>query len=242
MADIDEKRIVSISDGDQSIPIYWGIEAKDIKYNNAIVMATVIARRIDKQNLWDGLLHFKERVKSFTIRSPHKINLIDINDELTFKVQNPINISFTENIEPFSVNVRIKNNLLTLKDTLSEPTSPRLPLTSTALYSTNISDTSIYIEFRNPVNLGTGTLDENVGAFQVLVTVGTTTYYPNITSISLDSSVSGVVLNLDSDIMKDSTQVITVIYDADIGTFESNASGNKMTGFQTSFNYVSNDE
>lgn len=243
VADIDKKRIISISDGEKSMPVYWGIAAKDIKYNNAIIMATVIARRIDKQNLWDGLLHFKESFKYFTIKSnSNKFVLEDINDNMIFDKRNPINFVFTENIDSFNINAQSKKILSPLTDTLPIPTAPRLPFSATALYAKNIGDNVIYIELRNPINIGDGTFEDNIGAFNVLVTVGTTTYYPNIINISLDNGVNDILLTLDSDIMKNSTQVITVTYDGNVGTFEDSANGGKIAGFQTSFNYATDND
>lgn len=241
VADIDTKRITSVSDGENAMPVYWGVAAKDIKYNNAIIMATVIARRIDKQNLWDGLLHFKEKTKRFNIHPFSKINTFTFIDTMQTDVKNPISQSFTEDFGTVNIKPFLPISVLPFKEEFPTPTAARLPFTAIPLYSINKSDTSIYIELRNPISIGNGTIEGNIAAFQVLVTVGTTTYYPKITNLSLDVGKHVIWLDLDSDIMNQSTQVITVIYDADIGTIEDSINTGKISGFQTSFNYASNE-
>lgn len=239
MADIDTKKIISISDGANAMPINWGINVSDIRYNNAIIMATAIARRIDKQNLWNGLINVKEKVPSFSIKKPtYKFTAKGITDELIFDVQKGIQKSFSEGVKTISIN---RPNWTTeilghIKESFPIPTAEKLPIGTVPLLSGNLSKNTLYVELRNPINIGAGTLIENITAFSVIVTVNVTTYYPNITSIDLTGQ-NTIKLVLDEDIMEQSTQVITVLYDASKGTLEDSFNGGMVASFQTSFNY-----
>lgn len=239
MSDIDNKKITSISDGSNAVPILWSINAKDIRYNNAIIMATVIARKMDKQNLWNGLINIKEKVAPFNIKKPsYKVIVPGITEILKENIQEGIKKSFAETIG--ATIVQRPNNKVTLLGTIKEsfpiPTAEKLPVGTTPLAAGNLSKNVLYIELRNPINIGVLNEQENLSAFQVIVTVGTTTYYPDILNMSLTGQ-NTIQLTLDSNIMEESTQVITVSYDANKGSLEDSFNGGQVTSFQTSFNY-----
>lgn len=240
MSDLDNKRIISISDGANAMPVLWSINAKEIKYNNAIVMATAIARRVDKQNLWNGLINVTENIKSFKIKVPTKITVGTIKDKL-YDEQDQIlppmiKYTFSEDIRTVSITEPKHISIGGIKESFPTPTAEKLPIGTQPLAAGNLSTTTLYVETRNPINVGSGTDTENIQAFTIIVTVGTTTYYPTITK--LEVSQTQIIITLDSEVMKDSTQAISILYDSNLGTLQDSFNGGKVANFQTSFIYA----
>lgn len=236
MGNIDTKRITSVSDGGNAVPVQWSVNATDIKYNNAIIMATTIARRIDKQYLWNGLITNTEKVGYFNINPPTKITHFTFKDNLICKVQDVEKYSFIENVSTFSINKPEKIQIGAIKEYFPIPTAAKLPLGTTPLLAENLSKNTLFIEMRNPINIGNSTEEANLLAFKVIVTVNMETYYPEITTLELTGQ-NTIVLTLNSEIMAESTQVITVLYDSSLGTLEDSFNGDIVASFQTSFNY-----
>lgn len=240
MGNIDTKRITSISDGGNAVPVQWSVNATDIKYNNAIIMATTIARRIDKQYLWNGLITNTEKVRYFNINPKTKKIKMNpsITDTLIFNKQVPLPLTIEERVDSVKIKYSHKMSVKNIKESFPAPTQPRLPLTSTPLFSKNEGTKTIYIEMRNPINIGEGSEEENKNAFSVLVTVDTQTYYPIITNVSLETGLNVIIINLEEEIMSQSTQNIAVIYNSELGTIEDSFNGGKIASFQTSFIYT----
>ena len=240
-----KKRIISISDGANAMPVLWSINAKEIKYNNAIVMATAIARRVDKQNLWNGLINMTEKVNTFTIYPiKEKVKAIGLKDILVqYKPQG--NLSgipdvITERFGEVYIN---KPKTFSIKGTIKEsfpiPTAPKLPTTAEPIFADNLSNTILYVELRNPINLGSYTEQDYIDnrAFSIIVTIGTTqtTLYPYAMELTGQNTIQ---LSFTETLMEESTQRITVLYDAEKGDLQDSFNGGLVNAFQATFNYT----
>lgn len=245
MSDIDSKRIISISDGANAMPVLWSINAKEIKYNNAIVMATAIARRVDKQNLWNGLINMTEKVNAFNIYPiKEKVKTIVFKDTLVqYKPQGNlpgIPDVITERFGEVYIN---KPKTISIKGTIKEsfpiPTAPKLPTTTEPILADNLSNTILYVELRNPINLGSYTEQDYIDnqAFSIIVTIGTTqtTLYPYAMELTGQNTIQ---LSFTETIMEESTQRITVLYDAEKGDLQDSFNGGLVNAFQATFNYT----
>ena len=245
MSDIDKKRIISISDGANAMPVLWSINAKEIKYNNAIVMATAIARRVDKQNLWNGLINMTEKVNAFNIYPiKEKVKTIVFKDTLVqYKPQGNlpgIPDVITERFGEVYIN---KPKTISIKGTIKEsfpiPTAPKLPTTTEPIFADNLSNTILYVELRNPINLGSYTEQDYIDnrAFSIIVTIGTTqtTLYPYAIELTGQNTIQ---LSFTETIMEESTQRITVLYDAEKGDLQDSFNGGLVNAFQATFNYT----
>ena len=245
MSDIDKKRIISISDGANAMPVLWSINAKEIKYNNAIVMATAIARRVDKQNLWNGLINMTEKVNAFNIYPiKEKVKTIVFKDTLVqYKPQGNlpgIPDVITERFGEVYIN---KPKTISIKGTIKEsfpiPTAPKLPTTTEPILADNLSNTILYVELRNPINLGSYTEQDYIDnrAFSIIVTIGTTqtTLYPYAIELTGQNTIQ---LSFTETIMEESTQRITVLYDAEKGDLQDSFNGGLVNAFQATFNYT----
>ena len=245
MSDIDSKRIISISDGANAMPVLWSINAKEIKYNNAIVMATAIARRVDKQNLWNGLINVTEKVNAFNIYPiKEKVKTIVFKDTLVqYKPQENlpgIPDVITERFGEVYIN---KPKTISIKGTIKEsfpiPTAPKLPTTTEPILADNLSNTILYVELRNPINLGSYTEQDYIDnqAFSIIVTIGTTqtTLYPYAIELTGQNTIQ---LSFTETIMEESTQRITVLYDAEKGDLQDSFNGGLVNAFQATFNYT----
>ena len=245
MSDIDKKRIISISDGANAMPVLWSINAKEIKYNNAIVMATAIARRVDKQNLWNGLINMTEKVNAFNIYPiKEKVKTIVFKDTLVqYKPQG--NLSgipdvITERFGEVYIN---KPKTISIKGTIKEsfpiPTAPKLPTTAEPILADNLSNTILYVELRNPINLGSYTEQDYIDnrAFSIIVTIGTTqtTLYPYAMELTAQNTIQ---LSFTETLMEESTQRITILYDAEKGDLQDSFNGGLVNAFQATFNYT----
>ena len=245
MSDIDKKRIISISDGANAMPVLWSINAKEIKYNNAIVMATAIARRVDKQNLWNGLINMTEKVNAFNIYPiKEKVKTIVFKDTLVqYKPQGNlpgIPDVITERFGEVYIN---KPKTISIKGTIKEsfpiPTAPKLPTTTEPIFADNLSNTILYVELRNPINLGSYTEQDYIDnqAFSIIVTIGTTqtTLYPYAMELIGQNTIQ---LSFTETLMEESTQRITVLYDAEKGDLQDSFNGGLVNAFQATFNYT----
>ena len=245
MSDIDKKRIISISDGANAMPVLWSINAKEIKYNNAIVMATAIARRVDKQNLWNGLINMTEKVNAFNIYPiKEKVKTIVFKDTLVqYKPQGNlpgIPDVITERFGEVYIN---KPKTISIKGTIKEsfpiPTAPKLPTTTEPIFADNLSNTILYVELRNPINLGSYTEQDYIDnqAFSIIVTIGTTqtTLYPYAMELTGQNTIQ---LSFTETLMEESTQRITVLYDAEKGDLQDSFNGGLVNAFQATFNYT----
>ena len=245
MSDIDKKRIISISDGANAMPVLWSINAKEIKYNNAIVMATAIARRVDKQNLWNGLINMTEKVNAFNIYPiKEKVKTIVFKDTLVqYKLQGNlpgIPDVITERFGEVYIN---KPKTISIKGTIKEsfpiPTASKLPTTTEPILADNLSNTILYVELRNPINLGSYTEQDYIDnrAFSIIVTIGTTqtTLYPYAIELTGQNTIQ---LSFTETLMEESTQRITVLYDAEKGDLQDSFNGGLVNAFQATFNYT----
>ena len=238
MGDIDNKRITSVSDGESSIPIYWGTSAKDIKFNNAIVMATVIARKIDKQNLWDGMLHFKEKTSGFIIKPYTKIGTYSLEDNLIVNIQTPININFSEIFN--GVNIITDTNMYDFENfqvVLPVPTEPKLPISDNGILSYNTDSTHINIEMRNPVCIDENYIEATKKAFNIKLVLEDSIYYPSIIEWSFTGQ-NTITLVVDDDILPQAVGTINITYNNGVGYIEDAVNGGYIKTFQTSFNYT----
>ena len=246
MSDIDKKRIISISDGANAMPVLWSINAKEIKYNNAIVMATAIARRVDKQNLWNGLINMTEKVNAFNIYPiKEKVKTIVFKDTLVqYKLQGNLPGIPDVITEKFGeVYINKPKTTISIKGTIKEnfpiPTAPKLPTTAEPILADNLSNTILYVELRNPINLGSYTEQDYIDnrAFSIIVTIGTTqtTLYPYAMELTGQNTIQ---LSFTETIMEESTQRITVLYDAEKGDLQDSFNGGLVNAFQATFNYT----
>ena len=58
--DLQQKKIIGISDGEVAMPVFYNEEIQDTKYFytcNVIALAATIARTIDKDNLFRGVFY-----------------------------------------------------------------------------------------------------------------------------------------------------------------------------------------
>ena len=246
MSDIDKKRIISISDGANAMPVLWSINAKEIKYNNAIVMATAIARRVDKQNLWNGLINMTEKVNAFNIYPiKEKVKTIVFKDTLVqYKPQGNLPGIPDVITEKFGeVYINKPKTTISIKGTIKEnfpiPTAPKLPTTAEPILADNLSNTILYVELRNPINLGSYTEQDYIDnrAFSIIVTIGTTQtiLYPYAMELTGQNTIQ---LSFTETIMEESTQRITVLYDAEKGDLQDSFNGGLVNAFQATFNYT----
>ena len=227
------------------MPVLWSINAKEIKYNNAIVMATAIARRVDKQNLWNGLINMTEKVNAFNIYPiKEKVKTIVFKDTLVqYKPQGNlpgIPDVITERFGEVYIN---KPKTISIKGTIKEsfpiPTAPKLPTTTEPILADNLSNTILYVELRNPINLGSYTEQDYIDnqAFSIIVTIGTTqtTLYPYAMELTGQNTIQ---LSFTETLMEESTQRITVLYDAEKGDLQDSFNGGLVNAFQATFNYT----
>ena len=223
MSDVDEKRIEFVSDTDVNIPVRWKTEATDLRWNNAIAMAVTIARKIDNSNLWDGYLHFRERVGTFKI-NPFTLSTTDIEDELIFNVQNPIDFSFTENvayhyITPFTL--------------MTTDITDSMPCVTDSVYSTD--STTIYIEMTNPIS--SSSPNSNIKAFEITATFGGVRYTFNPTNAEI-SDVSRIKLTVTD--MGQVSGEVNILYKSELGNIKSCVTDDYIDSFNRAFTYTMN--
>lgn len=220
MADIDEKRIAFVSDTDVSVPIRWSANATDIKWNNAIVLATTIARTIDRMNLWDGYLHFREKTGYFKINT-FILNTSEINDELDLHAENPVSLSFNEDVPYHRI---VPAVLMTSNIATSFPNSP--------YQAYCIDNTTIYVEMANPIY--SNDVSANINAFEITATFGGIQYTTNPVNVTLNDT-SGITLTVD-----DLSQVVgevNVLYKSEMGNLMDSMNNVKIDSFNKGFTY-----
>lgn len=220
MADIDEKRITSISDTDISIPVRWANSATEIRWNNAIAMAVTIARTIDRMNLWDGYLHFKEKTGYFKIEE-RLFKTSNISDKFNVDIENPIGLMFTEFIPYNSINIPFFKTSDIVESMPCEPMS---------VYSTD--DSTIYIEMSNPIY--SNNASENIAAFEITATFGGLKYTFNPKQVVLND-VSGIALTVEN--MSQATGEINVLYRSEKGNLMSSITDTSVDSFNKAFTY-----
>ena len=220
VADIDEKRITGVSDSDVTIPIRWSTNAKDLKWNNAIAMGVTIARTIDKMNLWDGYLHFKERVKPPSIRQ-QLVRTSQITEELILDVQEYIDLVFTE-----IVDTRIRPTRVYTSDI-----SAVLPYSVNSTYREG--DTVIYIVMDNPVY--SDNIAANTGAFTVTGTFGGVMYTMQPEAVELSDHNT---IKLTTSSFAQASGEVSVLYKAENGNIMRYLDAEKLNSFNTTFTYT----
>ena len=197
-------------------------------------------------NPWDGYIRIRETLSEFTHRRKWRKKHEKIRDTLIFVLPEMLKPSAEEKISEFTKRIdwRKKHEEMTA----STPFAWSPIITSPPpLKAENISDTEVNIEMRNPVTAD-GIVTPN--AFSMLITTGTETVEIKAVSVMLDSmsefsdgSFGSVIhLTFDTDIMKDSTQSITVLYNSDVGNLRDALNDVPCDNFQTSFIYVPKEE
>ena len=197
-------------------------------------------------NPWDGYIRIRETLSEFTHRRKWRKKHEKIRDTLIFVLPEMLKPSAEEKISEFTKRIdwRKKHEEMTA----STPFAWSPIITSPPpLKAENISDTEVNIEMRNPVTTD-GIVTPN--AFSMLITTGTETVEIKAVSVMLDSmsefsdgSFGSVIhLTFDTDIMKDSTQSITVLYNSDVGNLRDALNDVPCDNFQTSFIYVPKEE
>lgn len=197
-------------------------------------------------NPWDGYIRIRETLSEFTHRRKWRKKHEKIRDTLIFVLPEMLKPSAEEKISEFTKRIdwRKKHEEMTA----STPFAWSPIITSPPpLKAENISDTEVNIEMRNPVTAD-GIVAPN--AFSMLITTGTETAEIKAVSVMLDSmsefsdgSFGSVIhLTFDTDIMKDSTQSITVLYNSDVGNLRDALNDVPCDNFQTSFIYVPKEE
>ena len=223
MSDIDEKRIISISDGENAMPVRWGASATEMRWNNAIAMAVAIARRMDKMNLWDGYLDFIVRATGFKVNK-NRIKLNDtVSETLVFNKQLPIDITFNVNYLGF----KITPKKIKLNNTVAE----NMPITVEKSYS--LDDTTIIIEFNNSIY--SNDLNANLEAFSVTATFGGVMYTVHPTEI-VQTGTSTLSLTISS--LEQASGSVSILYANELGNLMSNATSKAVPSFNTSFTYT----
>ena len=197
-------------------------------------------------NPWDGYIRIRETLFEFTHRRKWRKKHEKNRDTLIFVLPEMLKPSAEEKISEFTKRMdwRKKHEEMTA----STPFAWSPIITSPPpLKAENISDTEVNIEMRNPVTAD-GIVTAN--AFSMLITTGTETAEIKAVSVMLDSmsefsdgSFGSVIhLTFDTDIMKDSTQSITVLYNSDVGNLRDALNDVPCDNFQTSFIYVPKEE
>ena len=220
MSDVDEKRIEFVSDTDVNIPVRWKTEATDLRWNNAIAMAVTIARTIDKMNLWDGYLHFKERTGYFKIEE-QLFNPSNISDDFIVDIARPIGLTFTETIPYHSIDVPL---FKTSNITESMPCEPM------SVY--NIDSSTIYIEMSNPIY--SNDASANISAFEITTIFGGLQYTFNPTQVVLND-VSGITLTVED--MSQATGEVNILYRSEKGNIMSSVTNTPIDSFNRAFTY-----
>lgn len=220
MSDVDEKRIEFVSDTDVNIPVRWKTEATDLRWNNAIAMAVTIARKIDNSNLWDGYLHFKERIGYFKIEE-QLFKTSNISDDFIVDIARPIGLTFTETIPYHSIDVPL---FKTSNITESMPCEPM------SVY--NIDSSTIYIEMSNPIY--SNDASANISAFEITTIFGGLQYTFNPTQVVLND-VSGITLTVED--MSQATGEVNVLYRSEKGNLMSSITNTSVGSFNKAFTY-----
>lgn len=220
VADIDEKRITSITDTDIAIPVRWAAPATEIRWNNAIAMAVTIARTVDKMNLWDGYLHFKERTGYFKIEE-QLFKTYNLLDNFNVGIETPIGLMFTESVPYHSIDVPL---FKTSNITESMPCEPML------VY--NRDNSTIYIEMSNPIY--SNDVSVNISAFEITTIFGGLQYTFNPTQVILNN-VSGITLTVED--MSQATGEVNVLYRSEKGNLMSSITNTSVGSFNKAFTY-----
>ena len=221
MSDIDKKRITSISDGENAIPVRWGASATEIRWNNAIAMAVAIARRMDKMNLWDGYLSFTEKTGYFKIEE-QLFKTSNILDNFVVDIARPIGLTFTETIPYHSIDV--PPLFKTSNITESMPCEPM------SVY--NIDSSTIYIEMSNPIY--SNDASANISAFEITTIFGGLQYTFNPTQVILND-VSGITLTVED--MSQATGEVNILYRSEKGNMMSSVTNTPIDSFNRAFTY-----
>ena len=220
MSDVDEKRIEFVSDTDVNIPVRWKTEATDLRWNNAIAMAVTIARKIDKMNLWDGYLHFKERTGYFKIEE-QLFKTSNISDDFNADIEAPIGLMFTVSVPYHSIDVPL---FKTSNITESMPCEPM------SVY--NIDSSTIYIEMSNPIYSNDASV--NISAFEITTIFGGLQHTFNPTQVVLND-VSGITLTVED--MSQATGEVNVLYRSEKGNLMSSITNTSVGSFNKAFTY-----
>lgn len=221
LADIDTKRITGISDSEVVIPVRWGANATDLRWNNAIALGVTIARSIDRMNLWDGYLHFKESVPAFNL-SFGLFKTSEISDELNLNTQSGISLPFAEVIPYHSIEFTFKTSDI----------SAAFPV-NYVVKAYAESDTIIYVEMYNPVY--SSNLSANTGAFSITATFGGVMYtvYPSSVEI-----IGYNLIKLTLDSFEQASGEISVLYKKELGNIKKHEDGDYLDSFNVAFTYT----
>ena len=220
MSDINEKKITFVSDTDVSMPVRWNAEAKDIRWNNAIAMAVVISRKLDKRNLWDGYLSFSLKTGTFKMAKP-KMKLNEkYTDSLSASADVPLCMNFSETADWYGL----------IRQTFDTYLSDSMPYGVEEINA--INDTTIRIAFSNPIF--SSKITDNINAITVTATFGEAEYISNPISIDLDG-VNGILLTVPS--LEQVTDEVSVLYEAEKGNIMCSATGNRLNSFNAAFTY-----
>lgn len=218
MSDVVNNRIVGVSDIEKVIPVAWGISATELYWHNAVIMGTVIARKIDKANLWDGTLNFKESVPKIKMNNLN-MKMQIVSDDLTFGQPYMHNFIISENITKHTMNT-INMNSQIITDNL-----PKTPVSAT-----NNGYTIIYVHMYNPIF--STNVSANLSAFEITALFGGTVYTLSPTSIEL-SGINTIKLTVDS--LETATGNINVLYKSELGNLTSNIDNSLINSFNISF-------
>lgn len=196
-------------------------------------------------NPWDGYIRIEQPVPEFK-----KTKLIKtfgkIKDTMSYRLPEVIRRGLSEKTPEFVKRLDRRIKYEAFRGYLPNSWSP-LATSPPPLKSGNLSDTEVYIEMRNPVTAD-GAVIPN--AFSLLITIGAETVEIKAVSVLLDNmsefadGAFGSVIHLvfDTDIMKTTTQSITVLYNSEVGNLRDVFNNAPCDNFQTSFVYAQKEE
>lgn len=213
-------KITGISDGTHLIPVSWklnaGVADKDVSIHNAIIMGTIMARKIDTMRLWDGTLSFSQQVGTFSISGYTGGTAVALAENiLTANCEN--NYTYAEIVAPVAI-IGYAPAMAAVQAIL--PT-----INSVSIYNTD--DTNIIVEFDNPVYCD----DETILGFSFTALIG------QVSNEMIPTAIAQIGLNKIQFTFNDFSDVntIVVIYNNETGNIKNNNDGSLINYFAKTF-------
>lgn len=230
MGDVHTDKIVGVAQNGKTMNVWWTNNATEIYWNNAIIMASSIARTISTGTLWDGFLHFTEKIPStyFIEKVWGKCSLGDITDTLTFNHEEPINFSFAESVPAFIENEWQSMSIATITDDMPA-------LVANILEVGNLSNTEVYFELANPIKATDAELTASLSAFTVygIYATGRLEFTPTAITRLGQSEFKLTVSSLAG-----ATGDVGIIYDSSKGYLYDCVKNEKVADFSKAFTFT----
>lgn len=219
------EKITSVGYKNVSIPIHWGLNISDIDWHNAVVMATIMSRRMDVSRLWDGTIYIDERIKDIMRECPKRYTT-HISDMSQASCQRGNNSQLSQSISDIkrSVGRRYVDNYIA---------TPRWR-NGIKLSEPGEGYTQIRLVFESAIRvLGGG--QPNINAFNAWGVVGEDLSVMNIRGCYIDPQDSSVVV-LQVESYANYVGMVYTSYSDATGNLVDNVSGEAIRSFVTYFN------